>query len=543
MFVPYGLRVARSVHASVYRASGVTVAVSACIVGCGVFDGTGSGSSSETTAPAPIARPVPTIIPAPIPSLPPVDVPPPAATVDAGIDAAADANVEGGTPSTGPISDAGADAPDTAAPACGDGVINPNEECDDGPNASTTTLCSASCTAQEQLLRSSPDAGTVRRTLGAGRHTIAGANGAFGVVYTQTEPTTALVAQLFDARDVATAPIALTSPSVARSDASPVIAAAAGGYVAAFAVTSIAIDGETDIALQRIGAAGIIGASVLANAGTVGAHAGADVAWTGTDLVVAWTETSRASTSPDVRMRRFDANLIARTVGDEDLGVTSDAEENVALTAFGGAWAAAYRTTTATGEILRVRTPAGTWSVGPYLAGPDTMRPALTPIDATHLLAVYVEGRGDGDAGIATSNVLRGAIVDTSAAQASAIVAFDLTSNGISIAALEANVVRAGANVVIAWRSPAVVADPNGEDLWMATLSNVTSPAGVHTALTPAPVPRAVTHRKGDQRALSLAPVSASPSQIVSAWEDRGSAFGPLEAQPDVAVLRLPPLL
>jgi cysteine-rich repeat protein len=506
---------------------------------CGIFDGNAGESSSEIVNPPtpPGPRPIPTVEPDPLPPLPPVE-PSPTTVVDAGTpDAGADATL-GTAP---PASDAG---PDSALPACGDGVLNAaTEECDDGAPTSGAALCSASCRALEEPLPAIAGTGLVRRAVGSGRHPLSSRAGGFAVAYAQTTPAPLVLAQVFDAHDAARAPIALVPSTVARADANPVLASLPSGYVAAFTATAAAIDGETNIVLQRLGDGGVAGPQVIANAGTMGAHADADAVWTGSELVVAWTETSGSLSSPDVRFRRFDANLVPRTATDEDLGASADREGDVALAAIPGGWAAAWRTVTTAGEILRVRTPAATWSIGPYAAGPDGARPAIAPIDATHALVVYLDGRDPTDAGVSTLSALRAVVLDTGAPSTAAPpVPFDLTTGAGAISCLEVNAQRAGKGLAIAWRSPATPGDARGEELWIATVPDVGVAGALATPLAAVPVPRMDAHRNGDQRALGLALLDAPAAQLVAAWEDRGATFGPLEAKPDVVVLRLPPL-
>jgi hypothetical protein len=213
----------------------------------------------------------------------------------------------------------------------------------------------------------------------------------------------------------------------------------------------------------------------------------------------------------------------------------------VALTVFKGSWAAAWRAEASDGEYLRARTPTASFGIGPYLAGPDHVRPAIVPIDGSHLLVLFVQGRDDQDAGYATSYTLRGVVLDATAGTAGA--PFDLqTPDGSAIEALEVNASIADDAVAVGWRSPAAPGSPLGEDVWLSYWTSVAGPSDVLAPLTPLAVPRSPAHRAGDQRALALAPISNAPVQFLAAWDDLGMSFGAGEGMGDVVLLRLPPM-
>ena len=516
--------------------AGVLAAGSA-LTACGWFDPPSRSSSSDTDLGAPLPSSPP---PAPLPAgTSSVDAAaPPPAPAPGAPDAATDA------PS--PPADAGPDVVvDAGPPVCGDGVINqPFEQCDDGPAPPAGSLCTSTCQVQEALVVPPvADSGAPARSMGLGRHPIAGGSGAFAVTYTERSGQgTQLLVKLYDAHDVQSSPAPLAPPSDALAAANPVVAALpSGGFAAAFTSPSAPGGDGADIVLAGVSPAGAVGPASTANTSTIGAQSDPDVVWTGTELVVAWTDTSTVGSAPDLRMQRFDASLNPLTGGDEDLAVTADAEGDVALAAFGGAWAAAWRATAEGGEYIRARTPGASFSVGPYLAGPNQARPAIVPVDAGHLLVLYLQGRDDQDAGFATSSSIRGVVLDTSAGTAGA--PFDLTTpDGTPIGALEVNASASGGAIAVGWRSPAAPGGALGEDVWISYWTNVAGPADLQAPLTPVAVPRSAAHRAGDQRALALAPLSNAPAQFVAAWDDLGRSFGAGEGGGDVVALRLPPL-
>ncbi len=497
---------------------------------------------TSTTAPASRRPPRP---PVRCPTREPAWTPPDTPTADGGNGDAGLTPADGGASDAGSSEDGAVDSgADAGPPFCGDGVVNtPTEQCDDGANPAPSGLCTTDCKVQEQLVTpASPDAGFVSRTLGLGRHPLASGNGAFAVTYVERTPQrTQLFGRVFDAHDNEGAPLSLAPAADALGSANPVVAPLPDGtFAAAFASPNVVTGDESDVLLAHLGS-GDAGASSLANGTVIGSQYDPDAIWTGTDLVVAWTDTSNVATSPDIRMRRFDGQLNPRESGDEALAVTGDLEGDVALAAFGGTWAAAWRASASDGEYVRAQTPAASWSVGPYLAGPDDARPALVPIDATHLLVVYLEGLDDSGAGFATSYVLRGVVLDAAAKTAGD--PFNLTgADGAPIEALEVNASRAGSAIGIGWRSPAAPGSVAGEELALAYWTNVMSPADVQAPLSPVAIPENDAHRTGDQRSFALAPVSGAPAQLVAAWDDLGRSFGPGEGTGDVVVERLPPV-
>ncbi|MGN5484573.1 hypothetical protein ACLJB4_09805, partial [Campylobacter coli] len=82
-----------------------------------------------------------------------------------------------------------------------------------------------------------------------------------------------------------------------------------------------------------------------------------DIVWTGSQLVVAWTDTSSGS---QVRYRRFTDSLVALDIADQTLStITASEDSNVALSARDdGGWAAAW--ISASGGNAVVAVSAGT---------------------------------------------------------------------------------------------------------------------------------------------------------------------------------------
>jgi hypothetical protein len=221
---------------------------------------------------------------------------------------------------------------------------------------------------------------------------------------------------------------------------------------------------------------------------------------------------------------------------------TSASEGDVALAPWGSSWAAAWRSDDNGVETLQVRSGGSTWSIGPYLPGPVGSRPALAEFDSGHLLVVYTEGTDPEDTGVANSSKLRVAVLD--AAVTGAATPLDVPGTlAPGLPQDQPNAVRVGSQVFIAWRTSSPVeidaGSATGEELWLKAI-------GWNGALdlsTPElPIPRASTHRAGDQRLPALAAGSLAPvgAELLTAFDDLGKVFGPAEGSGDIVVEAIP---
>jgi len=439
--------------------------------------------------------------------------------------------------------DASTDAP--VSLICGDGIRDQlTEECDDG-NASASDSCSA-CFVQDVLLVPGPgsDGGVppkVSRRLGDGRHPIGGGDSGFAIAFVTSIPAPVTLGLLtFDPVGIPANPVVTVAADASiTANAHPVVAALPSGK---YAVAYIDLNGDGDglgIALRSVDAATKqVGSLVRANATkTFGQH-DVDLVWTGTELVAAWVDDSKLPTSgSDVRMRRFNASLAP--VSPEEILANGPAQESgVALTTFGSGWAAAWRVAASGTETIAVKTTGASWSVAVTSPGPAEDKPALAELDATHLLLVFSEG---------TPARLRGAILDTAS---QGVNPFPITpavapySTDAALAQSQANVVRAGSRLFVAWRSALVPGDARAEELWLKELawqSTTLDLSKVEIAL-----PRWPAHLKDDQRRPALA--ATGSGALATAWDDYGRVFGSVEGTPDVVaeliplpILRLPP--
>jgi hypothetical protein len=464
-------------------------------------------------------------------------------------------------------------------PVCGDGRRDSTEECDDGLGASSSVgrSCSSTCQVEDELVvaqggaagaaGSGPldggdggptDAGlaiATSRSLGNGRHPVATSDTTFAVAYLEPEAQPIGMAMAtFSSAGVATGTVnrfGAHSSLVDRSD--PVLAGLpCDRYAAAW--TDFGGDGDgLGIALALVDPAVTpSGPPAHANTTTAYAQSDADIVWTGSQVVVAWADTSNAATGPDLRFRTFDANL-APTSAEQTLAATADVEGDVTLAPFEGSWAAAWRDDTVGGgsgfEQIRVHTGGTDWTVGPAFLPPSVAgKIALAELDSSHLLVVYPVGIDPGDTGVPNAgSKLQFAVVNF--AQPGAVSGADLPINTAaegSAAGLShayPNAVRVGSTAYLAWWTAAAAGDPNGEELWLQPVG--WNGVAVNWDAAALPLPRSRAHQAGDQRMPALAASGLAPSgALVTAWNDLGKGFGGGEGNGDTAVTVQPlPLL
>jgi hypothetical protein len=485
---------------------------------------------------------------------------------DASRDGVADTSVDrgGGDTADGAPSEAAregsrdgaADAsvpPDASRGICGDGQRDPaTEECDDGLMTSDPARrsCSAQCRVLDELaVLQVDDAGAVSnspRRLGAGRHPISSSDSTYGIVYVEPDsnPLTLSLAT-FASRGAATGIINAFSTRSAVVDSSyPVLAGLPGDrYAVAWAQYDVEGGGDLDIALSVVDPRTPPAAPPgQANTTTLLSQFDPDIVWTGSQLVVAWVDTSNEATEPDIRYRTFDSNL--NPASDEQaLADTADSEADVALATFAGSWAAAWRDDANGLETIQVRAGPTTWTVGPsFLPPPVSSKPALTALDSSHLLVVYAVGVDDTGSGVANGSQILAALLD--AAAESPVTGTPIAQSnlsGVDQSAPAAATVQG--NVFIAWQTSGVAGDPNGEELWLKSIG--WNGSTLDLSSPEIPLPRWPGARVGDQEAPALASKSLSPGgALATAWNDFGRATAAGEGNGDVVTELIPlPLL
>jgi len=246
---------------------------------------------------------------------------------------ASDANVgmDGGDETSGNDG-----APDVIMPMsvfCGDGIRDPiKEECDDGVVSMVLDSCTSLCEIRDLLAFQSSDAG-VNRVLSWGRHPVA-ANDT-GEVVAWLEPNTQAVrVTYYDPKGIPSGFVdtpSTQSPSVDWSG--PVAAPLPNGkFAAAYTVYD---DGDgAGIGLRYLDPSmASMGKPKIANVTIAFAQFDPDILWTGSQVVVAWVDTSNVQTGLDIRYRTYSGQLVP-TSGELTLAGTPVNEADVALATF-----------------------------------------------------------------------------------------------------------------------------------------------------------------------------------------------------------------
>jgi cysteine-rich repeat protein len=284
----------------------------------------------------------------------------------------------------------------------------------------------------------------------------------------------------------------------------------------------------------------------------------ADLLRVGDELVVAWTDSSDASTGPDIRYRTF-----AATGSGEDrfpaledervLAESSSFEGNVALAPFGTSWVAAFRASAGVEETVEVVAPGEelTWSIGPHLPGATEDRPAVAELDVDHLLVLFSVGTDPEGTGSAQIFRLHAAVLDRSSATPIAVVELpplDPAYAALTVSQSHPSLVKVGDVLFAAYRASSLVADANAEDTFIQTL---VWESGALTAPAERAIPRLPEGSLGDQRFPALAvgprqlgtpglPEPAPFGALVVAWDDYLADGDPAQGQPDVLVQHWP---
>jgi cysteine-rich repeat protein len=302
-----------------------------------------------------------------------------------------------------------ADEADAATPrtsrVCGDGIRDPVlEECDDGPEPGDDT-CTDDCHARESgwLARGDRDAGHGKASLGYAPHVVSANDDGFAVTYMDE----GVWLQPFDeVGHRRGSPVALGQGYAPTSFANPAVAGVGGGrYAVAWTDGST---GTPDVLLQTWESGGALSTATRAHASSAGPQQDPDLLWTGSELIVAWSDLF------DVRTRRFDRDL--KPLGPEEGVMTMAAiESNVTLARWGDGFAAAVRANDEGLEAIGVVAGGRVWSTPPALPGPIGDRPALVELDDEHMLLVFAVGVDPTQTDDVYDSDLRAAVLDKAA--------------------------------------------------------------------------------------------------------------------------------
>jgi hypothetical protein len=404
------------------------------------------------------------------------------------------------------------------------------------------------------------DAGIIRasRTLGKGRHSAAASDQTLAIAYVEGDTNSVRVAlATFSNKAVGlNGPLLVTGAPGTLLDSDPVVAGLPCDVYAA-AWTDFGGDGdELGIGLRIIDLGNAeISPILFANAtalkpstsdpGTIGSQFDPDIVWTGSQLVVAWSDDSVPATAPDLRVRSLDVS--SGVVSDvQTLAATAHVEGDVALAPFAGAWAAAWRDApqpppdggNASGlETIEVQAGSTHWSIGPaFPPGPAGVRPALIGLDATHLAVTYAVGVDRAGSGVADGSKIQLAVLDLAAPGSVSGTDISPTAPGsTSLSQSQPNLAIVNDSPFLAWWSEAALGSALGEELWLKALA--WDGAKLDTGAAEVPLPRAQASRRGDQELPALASTTLPPGgALLVAWDDLGKALDPGEATGDVAI-------
>ncbi|HEY2408591.1 MAG TPA: hypothetical protein VGI10_21440 [Polyangiaceae bacterium] len=385
------------------------------------------------------------------------------------------------------------------------------------------------------------------RTIGAGRHPLAAGCNSVGVVFADhtVEPPNLLLSTYY------TNGLFRNTTSITQATISTPDPGVAGLPDDSFAVawTDFGADNdELGILLQKVAANGSPqGEPMVANEGSAFSQSNSDIVFDGSEIVVAWSDSSDASSGPDLRYRLFSPDLTPLT-GDVTLANTSAAEDDVVLAGQGGQWAAAWRSGSNGVETIEVQSGATHWTVGPFMPGKTGDRPDLAFLDATHLAVAFTMGTDPNNTGVADTPRLHGAVLDF--AFPGQALSFELPPAEDSYAASpswsqsEPSLVVTPDHLQVAWRAGQLAGDANGTELWSRrypiTLNSDHS-VTVDTSHVATPVVQTAAQRAGDQNAFRMLGTNLWPSGgLFAAWDDASHSFGAIAGVPDVALQFLP---
>jgi hypothetical protein len=420
-------------------------------------------------------------------------------------------------PDGGDASDADA-SPEPVSLFCGDAIRDPvTEECDDGPGDELDS-CTSECRVRDVsvTVAEPADAGPrYSRTLGAGRHVASGSRQGFAVVYTEEHATSAIWLQAYDSRGRRRgAPVDAARGGVPTGVPNPVVAALPGDH---FAVAwNDVTQGTPDVALRSIAPGeSATGTPVRAHDGSAGFQGDADLLWTGTELIAAWTD------GFDLKWRSFGEGL-APNGGEQNLATSAAFESNVALAPAESGWAAAWRAGDLGLETVHVKSKDVEWKTEVESPGPEGDHPALVMLDATRFLLVYSIGEY-ADGGTSSVGRLRVAVLDSAAPGTVAGKPLEMRSPPAASRRLEQRrpaAMRADGRVFLAWEMENPSTVPFLSDVWLEEVA--IAPDGSLDVRGEWRVPGSDT-AAGNQQNPSLGVSPTVPGNaLLLLWEDVG---------------------
>jgi hypothetical protein len=285
----------------------------------------------------------------------------------------------------------------------------------------------------------------------------------------------------------------------------------------------------------------------FANAGTLFSQYDPDILWTGTEVVVAWTDDADLATGPDVKYRRFDEDLNPIDATDQVLGGTIGNEGKVSLIKYKTEWAAAWRVGVGEAGLEQIAVKAGvnTWLTQPALPGPAEDHPTPLELDGNHLFVLYVVN-GDNDlSGVA--NFPKGAFALLDTAAPGDVVAYVSPDNpgGFNIPTDQHAVARVPngmdpPRIYHSFRIPS--AGEKRDELYYQDVAWTPPDAVEGGEWLPFVLPQSGPEGEpGDQRHVGLAATPLAPEgAVVAAYETYLAADRETQGEPDVMVQLMP---
>lgn len=416
---------------------------------------------------------------------------------------------------------------------CGDGIRDPiTEECDDG-NTTDTDSCSDACRIQPAFVVPGAATPPRGRSFGEGRHPVSVGSDGFAVVYVEERPEASVWLQPFDhwgnRLDAAAEVSSGTSPT---PFADPVVAAMPNGRYAVAWTERSGVSPDVVVRLYDPVAISTAPASVV-HSQTSGTQSDPDAFWTGSQLVVAWTDAN------DIYVRRYSSGLAP--LGSEVPVAATNAHEGApSLAAFDGDVAAAWRSIDLSdgSEAIRVRAGTVDWSVDGRAPGPAGDRPALMELDPSHLLLVFTDSVALQPGGPPNTGRLRIAVLDTQSPGATPSMPLaamtDPYASDPSLSQSRPTALRVGSRIFVGWETESPAGNPSRDQVMLQELAwSASDPSTVHQLHES--VLSYDTPDDGVQRRPALAASPLYPDgALVTAWEDH---TGLLAGRPDPEIL------
>jgi hypothetical protein len=419
-------------------------------------------------------------------------------------------------------------APSPVSQYCGDAIRDSvTEECDDGPG-NEEDLCSPDCHARSRPVvvpiagggqgGMGADSAVLGRSLGIGRHPVAANAKSVAVSHLELgQQTNRVWVSLFDQYGKHDGdPLEVSSIGAKPTNgSSPVVAELPDERYAV--VWADLARNSLDIALQVVSRGkGPIAGPFICNETTAGSQQDVDAIWTGSELVVAWSD------ALDLKYRRLSGGATPLE-SEQVLAATDAIESEVTLARHRDTWAAAWRSGSDGLERIVVKAGDAEWMTEAHLPGPSGDHPALIELDPEHLLLLFTEGTAP-FGGPASTGRLRAAVLSHAVAgevaSSSVVVQVEPYASDATLSQSRPALVSVDGKAFAAWESESPLNDALGSELWLAEVVWAAASPSVVALRREIPL-GADMARAGDQFAPSLSAVrQPAGTALVAVWED-----------------------